>query len=199
MNSIPLRSILNQPLPPVPPSDPADNVWRPPSSPGGSRGPPQLPTARHPPSFKNANHAASLDESAAPGPVTKPRSRTIGEPSSLVPPLDEGDYEITDFNPPSHPTLAKSGVVGLSPVPERSEAVSSAEIGGLKASMKFLQSLVEAMQENTQKEFKSLRGDVVDLQATVEDLQKQNQELQAQIEVLGKRGNPSPLGNWINW
>lgn len=202
MNCIPLRSILNQPLPPVPPSDQADNVWKPPPSPGRSGAPPQIPTTKRPSAFRKADHALSLDDS---GPSVRdlpmPRSRTIGETSNPVPP-DDDDYENADLPlptpapPPGRSALTRSGVA---PIPEGNEAAApSVEMEGLKASMKFLQSLVEAMQENTRKEFKSLRGEISGLKDTVESLTEQNNELQAQV-ALSQRSAPSPLGNWIYW
>ena len=216
MTNLPFRSILNQPLPPIPPSTETDgNLWKPPPPSVAHGNPPRIPaplTAK--PSGRTVSVDDAEDENMHSIRQTKPRSRTLGETSAttLLPPshLDDDDYEKTDLPPPRASPTPSSPLHRRkmpaenhrsSSIPERNEEVSLAEISTLKASMKFLQSLVEATQENSQKELKSLREEVSTLTASVKLLTERNQQLHAKVETLSKKvsSNPGMSKSFAPW
>ena len=199
MTGLPVRSVLKQPLPPVPPDDPADNIWKPPSSGASAKPAPPLPSKAHDRSVSVGDNL--YQNSPSRPPQTKLRSRTIGETSPRPPMLlEDDDYENADevniqalpsriSNSPRH--MRKTASV---PVPERNDVEGSSE--DMKASIKFMQSLVDAVKENTQKEMKALR---TEMQREISELRETVQQLKTQVESQSKpggKGSPSLLGKF---
>ncbi len=200
MTSLSFRSVLSHPLPPIPANgQPSSNVWKPPSSSSKTLPPHIPPVTKH-----SAGRTASLDDTdndrTCSLPLTKPRSRTLGEASNfLAPELDDYDYEKTDLPPPpprspSSPRRREKKTSRPS-IPEADE--TSEEITTIKASMKFLHSLVDVIQENTQKELQLLRGEITELTATVKKLSERNEQLEAQVEALSNIGSLTSPGNRV--
>ena len=145
----------------------------------GEGGPP-LPPVRGQSRDDNSNPSPS------PRPPRKPRSKTFGAVDNVY--NDENpddDYENSDGNlplvappplpPPLSPSHSSAGSTGKN---TQENNASPGDITDLKGTVKFLQSLVDVMQENFKKEISIVKEEVTSLTATVEELREMCSALQ---------------------
>ena len=219
LRTVSFTSVLNQPLPPPPsPSNSISSSQLPPPP----QPPPPRATLNRNPSSPSAQARSTVRPRVEPPSLSKqpslplkatsvescrkPRSRTVG--SSGNDEEDDGDYVNDDLDknsPPSYPppsplhslpaslasrnTPNKGAGQKAGPTAGGGDAT---EMGKMRDTVKFLEKLVNAVQENSHKELSSMQRQITELKSQVETLSNKCKNLEQQLERSG--GQISPAG-----